>query len=67
MFALEGFVRPFQSPPLGVPFALPNQGPSPNIILSYGRSGRGRQFPGSFNRTITFYMKKYVNETRNSQ
>jgi hypothetical protein len=63
---LETIVRPFQTPAIGTPVADPNQVGVPPVILSFGRSGRGKQFQGSFNETITFYMTKYVNETKNS-
>ena len=63
---LEAIVRPFQTPVLGVPLAEANQVGVPILILTFGRSGKGKVFQGAFNDTITFYMTKYVNETRNS-
>lgn len=62
----ESIIRPFQTPTLATPEVQPYQVGVPIVQLQIGRSGSGKELKGSFTQTITYYMDKYVNETKNS-
>lgn len=62
----ESIVRPFQTPTPGTPLVEAYQVGVPIVLLNIGRSGSGKEMKGSFTQTITFYMDKNVNETKNS-
>jgi hypothetical protein len=63
--AVEGVVRPFQTPDYAPPRQYFNAGQIgvPNVIIRAGHNGgEGKTLNGTYSMKMTFYCAKYVNE-----
>ena len=58
---LESLIRPFQNNDVtpSQTYYTAGQIGVPNIILRFGRNGKGKIMTGSYNDSASFYCKKY--------
>jgi hypothetical protein len=65
MSAVESIVRPFQTTTDPTSVVAANQVGVPILLLTFGRSGSGVSFTGTFNQTVTYYQDKVTVEQSN--
>lgn len=66
---LEDTVRPFATPSVAPPSVVPTAQTvsAKNVIINPGRTGSVKTMSGSYNLTVTFYMKKKNTEQTKAQ
>jgi len=64
MSVFETVVRPFQSPEFSPAqkYLAPDQQSNPPLAMTFGRSGNGRTFGGSYKRRVSLYADQAVVE-----
>jgi len=66
---IEGLVRPFETGQVAPPSVVPTAQivPAKNVIINPGRAGSVKVMSGSYDLTVTFYMKKKTREETQAQ